>query len=144
MSAAFVQSPMFPLYDKITAENIVPSMQSLFKQLNKELDVLEASTAESWETLVNPYEEIQDRMNVAWGAVSNLQVRRPCICFWQYSFAALHHHAVLKAPSTLQQVCHDKCQRGPHKRFPVVMHHDRHDRVIACMAFDTYYECIPL
>jgi hypothetical protein len=53
----------------------VPSLLALFKDLNTQVDALEKKAAEvaTWEDLVNPYEQITDAINVAYGIVSNLQ-----------------------------------------------------------------------
>ncbi|CAL8462166.1 g1697 [Coccomyxa elongata] len=67
------QSTIFPLYDKITAANIVPGLLNLFKELEQDIDNLEASAPATWDGLVNEYERINDRLNVPWGIVSNLQ-----------------------------------------------------------------------
>lgn len=68
------QSTNFPLYNKITAANIVPGLLNLFKELEEDIDNLEASAPTTWDGLVDAYERINDRLNVPWGIVSNLQV----------------------------------------------------------------------
>ena len=68
-----LQSPLFPLYDKITPENLQISLTMLFKELDQSIDQLEASTYTSWQDTVDPFEQINDRMNVAWGVVDHLQ-----------------------------------------------------------------------
>jgi len=77
-----LQSPLFPLYDKITPENLQISLTMLFKELDQSIDQLEASTYTSWQDTVDPFEQINDRMNVAWGVVDHLQAsysdRREC------------------------------------------------------------------
>ena len=69
-----VQSLVFPLYDKITPENIVPSIRSLFKEVDAGIDALETSAVPTWEGLLDPYERLGDRLNLAWGVLSHLQV----------------------------------------------------------------------
>ena len=69
-----VQSLVFPLYDKITPENIVPSLKGLFQEVDIAVDALEVSAVPTWEGLVDPYERLGDRLNLAWGVLSNLQV----------------------------------------------------------------------
>ena len=70
-----LQSPWFPLYDKITPDNLVTSLTSLFAELDSSIDHLEGSHYASWQDTVDPFEEISDRMNVAWAVVDHLQVR---------------------------------------------------------------------
>jgi oligopeptidase A len=70
------QSTIFPLYDKLTAENIVPSLMNLFKELQKDIDELEASAPATWADLVDPYERLNDRLNLPWGIVTHLEVRK--------------------------------------------------------------------
>lgn len=68
-----LQSPLFPLYDKLDADNLASSLTTLFKQLDQSIDQLEASQYASWQATVDPFERISDRMNVAWGVVDHLQ-----------------------------------------------------------------------
>ena len=68
------QSPVFPLYDKLTPENIVTSLQQLFADLDSGITALEAATPDSWDALLDPYERLGDRLNMAWGVVEHLQV----------------------------------------------------------------------
>ena len=51
-----LQSLIFPLYDKITPENIVPALKGLFKEVDAGLDALEASaaTAVTWSDVLDP------------------------------------------------------------------------------------------
>jgi len=39
----FLQDAVFPLYDKVEAQHVVPGMRALLKQLHAEIDALEAS-----------------------------------------------------------------------------------------------------
>lgn len=76
ISVCAEQSTIFPLYDKLTAENIVPSLMNLFKELQKDIDELEASAPATWADLVDPYERLNDRLNLPWGIVTHLEVRK--------------------------------------------------------------------
>ena len=69
-----LQSPWFPLYDKIIPDNLVTSLTSLFAELDSSIDHLEGSHYASWQDTVDPFEEISDRMNIAWAVVDHLQV----------------------------------------------------------------------
>jgi hypothetical protein len=40
---SFLQEVVFPLYDQVKSEHVVPGMRALFKQLHAEIDALEAS-----------------------------------------------------------------------------------------------------
>lgn len=68
-----LQSPLFPLYDKLNADNLASSLTALFKELDQSISQLEASQYASWQATVDPFERISDRMNVAWGVVDHLQ-----------------------------------------------------------------------
>lgn len=75
-----MQSPLFPLYDKINPTNLAAGLTSLLKEVNQSMDQLEATQATSWQDTVNPYEIVSDRLNVAWGIVDHLQASiSPCI-----------------------------------------------------------------
>ena len=51
------------------------SLTSLFAELDSSIDHLEGSHYASWQDTVDPFEEINDRMNIAWAVVDHLQVR---------------------------------------------------------------------
>lgn len=68
-----MQSPLFPLYDKINPTNMAAGLTSLLKEVNQSIDELEATQATSWQDTVDPYEIVSDRLNVAWGIVDHLQ-----------------------------------------------------------------------
>ncbi len=73
MNVSLLQSPLFPLYDKLNADNLASSLTVLFKELDQSISQLEASQFTSWQATVDPFERISDRMNVAWGVVEHLQ-----------------------------------------------------------------------
>lgn len=64
---------VFPLYDKVKPEHVVPGMRALLAQLHKDIDALEASVQPSWEGLVEPLERLTDRHQRTWGIVSHLK-----------------------------------------------------------------------
>ena len=78
LPVGLLQSPVFPLYDKLTPDNMVSSLQTLFGQLGAGITALEADTPQSWDALLDPYERLGDALNMAWSVVENLQVRRAC------------------------------------------------------------------
>jgi hypothetical protein len=69
-----LQDVVFPLYDQVKPEHVVPGMRALLAQLHKEIDALEASVTPSWEGLVEPLEKLTDRHQRTWGIVSHLKV----------------------------------------------------------------------
>lgn len=64
---------VFPLYDQVKAEHVVPGMRALLKQLHAEIDALEASVEPTWEGLVQPLEKLTDKHSRAWGVVTHLK-----------------------------------------------------------------------
>jgi Zn-dependent oligopeptidase len=77
-AARLSQSPVFPLYDKLTPANLVTSLKQLFADLDAGITALEATTPDSWDALLAPYERLGDRLNMAWGVVEHLQVPAAC------------------------------------------------------------------
>lgn len=68
------QDVVFPKWDEVKPEHVVPGMRALLATLHKEIDTLEASVAPTWEGLVEPLERISDRHQRTWGVVSHLKV----------------------------------------------------------------------
>lgn len=71
-----LQDSTFPLFDQIKAEHVVPGIRALLKELNQEIDSLEASVEPTWSGLVEPLERIADRLGRTWGAVHHLNATR--------------------------------------------------------------------
>jgi hypothetical protein len=69
-----LQDAVFPLYDQVQPEHVVPGMRALLGQLHKDIDALEASVTPSWEGLVEPLEKLTDKHQRTWGVVSHLKV----------------------------------------------------------------------
>ena len=67
-----LQSSVFPRFDLIRPEHVVPAMQQLLKELATALQQLEAQAQPTWEGLVEPLERLTDRLNVTWGIVGHL------------------------------------------------------------------------
>lgn len=63
----------FPLFDRVKPEHVVPGIMGLLRELNSEIDALEAGVEPTWEGLVEPLERIVDRLSRAWGTVSHLK-----------------------------------------------------------------------
>jgi hypothetical protein len=69
-----LQDAVFPLYDQVKPEHVVPGMRALLGQLHTDIDALEASVTPSWEALVEPLEKLTDKHQRTWGVVSHLKV----------------------------------------------------------------------
>jgi oligopeptidase A len=62
-----------PAFDEIRPEHAVPAVDEVLKQARADLDaLLQRTTAPDWHNLVEPLEEIGDRIQRAWGPVSHL------------------------------------------------------------------------
>ena len=67
-----LQSSVFPRFDLIRPEHVVPAMQQLLTELEAALQQLEAQAQPTWEGLVEPLERLTDCLNVTWGTVGHL------------------------------------------------------------------------
>ena len=65
-------SSVFPRFDLIRPEHVVPAMQQLLTGLATALQQLEVQAQPTWEGLVEPLERLTDRLNVTWGIVGHL------------------------------------------------------------------------
>ena len=65
-------SSVFPCFDLIRPEHVVPALQQLLTELETALQQLEAQAQPTWEGLVEPLERLTDRLNVTWGIVGHL------------------------------------------------------------------------
>jgi oligopeptidase A len=61
-----------PPFDQIQTEHIVPAMTQLLEELDRQLSYLEAKVIPSWEGLVEPLTEIEERLTWSWGIVGHL------------------------------------------------------------------------
>lgn len=78
VKAEFASNPLladvvFPAFDEVKAEHVVPGMRALLSELQAEIDRLEGSVEPTWEGLVQPLERISDRHQRIWGIVSHLK-----------------------------------------------------------------------
>ncbi|KAI8465022.1 MAG: hypothetical protein J3K34DRAFT_438374 [Monoraphidium minutum] len=64
---------VFPKFNEVKAEHVVPGMRALLGELHRAIDALEAGVVPSWEGLVAPLERISDRHQRTWGVVSHLK-----------------------------------------------------------------------
>jgi oligopeptidase A len=65
-------SSVFPRFDRIRPEHVVPAMQQLLTELAAALQQLEAQAQPTWAGLVEPLERLTDRLSVTWGIVGHL------------------------------------------------------------------------
>eukprot|EP00879_Flechtneria_rotunda_P027088 GHRR01028954.1.p1 GENE.GHRR01028954.1~~GHRR01028954.1.p1 ORF type:complete len:258 (+),score=79.35 GHRR01028954.1:165-938(+) len=72
-SNPLLQDVVFPLYDQVKAEHVVPGMRALLAQLHKDIDALESSVVPTWSGLVEPLEQLTDHHQRTWGIVSHLK-----------------------------------------------------------------------
>ncbi|KIY91954.1 oligopeptidase A [Monoraphidium neglectum] len=76
--AEFLSNPLladvvFPKFDEVKPEHVVPGMRALLGELHKQIDALEAAVEPTWAGLVEPLERISDRHQRTWGVVSHLK-----------------------------------------------------------------------
>lgn len=77
MSATVQTNPLLigqglPPFDKISPNHIVPGIEELLCQLSIELEQLEATVKPTWEGLVEPLTQIEERLGWSWSIVSHL------------------------------------------------------------------------
>eukprot|EP00898_Chlorokybus_atmophyticus_P005399 jgi/Chlat1/5860/Chrsp4S06372 len=80
-AAAYEENPLvghyvFPPFDKIKAEHVVPGIRQIMDELTAEFESLEANPEPTWSGLAEPLERMSDRLAVAWGAVTHLKAVR--------------------------------------------------------------------
>ena len=61
-----------PPFTEIKPEQVEPAFNELLKELDAQLTNLEANVQPNWKTLVEPLEEITERLTWSWGVVSHL------------------------------------------------------------------------
>ncbi|MGF1674363.1 MAG: M3 family peptidase, partial [Rivularia sp. (in: cyanobacteria)] len=61
-----------PAFTEIKPEHVEPALNQLLSELNEELTQLEANVKPSWSDLVEPLEQITERLTWSWGIVSHL------------------------------------------------------------------------
>ncbi|NOQ36797.1 MAG: oligopeptidase A [Methylococcaceae bacterium] len=73
MNNPLLEITELPQFSKIKAEHIVPAITQLLDDARNVVKCsLEANTDYTWENLVEPVEEIEDRLNKAWSPVGHL------------------------------------------------------------------------
>ncbi len=61
-----------PRFDLFDPSQVVPGIQSLLAELDQELTALETNLAPTWQGLIQPLEEMGERLGFAWGLVGHL------------------------------------------------------------------------
>ena len=61
-----------PPFDKITPDHVIPGMTELLKELDSQLTHLEAKVIPTWEGLVEPLTEIEEKLTWSWGIIGHL------------------------------------------------------------------------
>ncbi|UJB70469.1 M3 family metallopeptidase [Acaryochloris sp. 'Moss Beach'] len=61
-----------PPFDKIEAGQVLPAITQLLTELEQELQTLEADVQPTWAGLVEPLEQLGDRLSWSWGIVGHL------------------------------------------------------------------------
>ena len=61
-----------PPFDQIQPQQVVPAMTQLLEALQQELETLEANVTPTWSGLVEPLEQLEDRLGWSWGIVGHL------------------------------------------------------------------------
>lgn len=61
-----------PRFESISAEHVIPAVQSLLSRLSQQFDALEAETEISWSALADPLDRIEEELRLTWGTVRHL------------------------------------------------------------------------
>ena len=61
-----------PRFDEIAPEHVVPGIRALLAELGDELTRIESAATPTWDGVVEPIEDLGDRLSVAWGTVGHL------------------------------------------------------------------------
>jgi oligopeptidase A len=77
MTATTIQNPLLigtglPPFDDIETRHVVPGIKALIEELSTKLEALEQSVKPTWEGLVDPLSEIEERLRWSWGIVGHL------------------------------------------------------------------------
>lgn len=63
---------VFPSFDLIQPDHVVPAMRTVLAELEHRLEQLERDAQPTWEGLVEPLERLGDRLSAVWGVVGHL------------------------------------------------------------------------
>jgi oligopeptidase A len=75
--ATIIKNPLLigkglPPFNEIKAEQVVPAMTQLLKELDEEVTKLETNVTPTWSALVEPLTELEERLGWSWGIVGHL------------------------------------------------------------------------
>ncbi len=72
MTNPLLQVSALPHFDLIKTEHVVPAIDQILQDNRNKIELLTQLKDVSWETLARPMEELDNRLNNAWSAVSHL------------------------------------------------------------------------
>jgi len=77
MTATTIQNPLLigeglPPFDQIETRHVVPGIKTLIAELSAKLETLEKEVTPTWDGLVDPLSEIEERLRWSWGIVGHL------------------------------------------------------------------------
>ncbi|MFP3874383.1 MAG: oligopeptidase A [Thiohalophilus sp.] len=73
MSNPLLEMPALPAFGRIAPEHVEPAIDTLLQQNREELErLLAQNEVYSWENLIQPLEEMDDRLDRAWSPVSHM------------------------------------------------------------------------
>lgn len=61
-----------PPFEAIAPEQVVPALEKLLPELDSELEKLESTVTPTWSGLVEPLQQLEERLTWSWGIVSHL------------------------------------------------------------------------
>ncbi len=67
-----LQQTLLPHFDAIRPEHIVPAIRQLLEETDAERQGLEADVEPTWTGLIQPLEQLENRLSLAWGVVGHL------------------------------------------------------------------------
>jgi len=67
-----LQGHGLPPFERIQPDHVVPAMTQLMEELQNDLTQLETHIVPTWEGLVQPLEQIEEKISWSWGIVSHL------------------------------------------------------------------------
>ncbi|UZE96118.1 oligopeptidase A [Alkalimarinus alittae] len=72
MTNPLLQASALPFFDLIKTEHVEPAIDQILQDNRQTIEQLTALDNISWDTLARPMEELENRLNDAWSAVSHL------------------------------------------------------------------------
>ena len=66
-----IDAPL-PLFDKITANDVLPALDHILQKQRESLQTLTAQEKPNWQTLIEPLEAMDEELSRVWGPVSHL------------------------------------------------------------------------